>query len=161
MDFEQRLHSAVQRGLRRSDARAQEAAARALSEDELKSLHTKYRLQFSEHIERCMQKLPDHFPGFQYETVFGERGWGGACSRDDFARAQDGKRGSLYSRLEMTIRPYSQVGVVELVAKGAIRNKETFNRKHFKKIADVDEEEFTNLVDHWVLEYAEQYAASL
>ena len=58
---------------------------RALSEEELKRLHSQYRLQLSEHIERCLSTLPGHFPGFRFETVVAERGWGAAVFRDDLA----------------------------------------------------------------------------
>jgi hypothetical protein len=158
-DFERRLQKAIERGTRRSEAQAREAQARAMSEEELKSLHTKYRLQLSEHIERCVLKLPHHFPGFRHETIYGERGWGVGCSRDDVGVGDDGRRTNFYSRLEMTIRPFSSLHVLELAAKGTIRNKEVFNRSHFEKLDDADPETFRELIDVWVLEYAELYAA--
>ncbi|MEQ8791133.1 MAG: hypothetical protein RIC55_33030 [Pirellulaceae bacterium] len=158
MDFDKRLQDAVQRGKRRSDEKAQEAAARALSEEELKSLHSRYRLSLSEHIEDCLKQLPNHFPGFRSETIYGERGWGGACYRDDI-RIRDGRRDNDYSRLEMTIRPYSSYNVLELAAKGTIGNKEVFNRSHFEELGEVDPQRFVELIDVWVLEYAELYAA--
>ncbi len=157
--FEQRLSKAVERGHRRNAERLQAERAKAMSEEELRQLHTRYRLQFSERIEQCMRQLPNHFPGFQYETMYGERGWGGACSRDDLGGRREGRRTNFFSRLEMTIRPYSPSHVVELVAKGTIRNKEVFDRRHFEMIHEVDAETFLNLIDVWVLEYAEQYAA--
>jgi hypothetical protein len=157
-DFEERLQRAIQRGQRRSDSAQQAARAEALSEDELRRRHGQFRLQFSEHIEQCIQKLPHFFPGFQYETIFGERGWGAACSRDD-VRMQSGRRGSDYSRLELTVRPFSTYHVVDLVAKGTIRNKEVFNRTYYEKIAETDAQKFIELIDVWVLEFAELYAA--
>jgi hypothetical protein len=157
-DFDDRLQRAIQRGQRRSESAEQAARAEALSEDELRRRHGQYRLQFSEHIEKCIQKLPQYFPGFQYETIFGERGWGGACSRDD-VRMQAGRRDSDYSRLELTVRPYSAYHVVDLVAKGTVRNKEIFNRSYYEKIAEVDPQKFLELIDVWVLEFAELYAA--
>ena len=159
MGFEERLKKAIQRGQQRHDARQREAAAAALSDDELKRLHNQYRLQLSEQIEECLKRLPHHFPGFSCETIFGERGWGAACSRDDLRISPGGKRDNDYSRLELTIRPFSQYHVVELVGKGTIRNKEAFNRNYFEKIADVDPAKFSQLIDVWVLEYAELYAA--
>ena len=157
--FEQRLSKAIERGHRRSAERALAEREKALSEEELRQLHSKYRLQFSERIEQCLQQLPHHFPGFQYETMFGDRGWGGACSRDDVRARRGNQRGSSFSRLEMTIRPYSPTHVVELVAKGTIRNKEVYDRRHFEMIHQVDNETFSHLIDAWVLEYAELYAA--
>jgi hypothetical protein len=159
MDFEERLQQAIQRGKKQGVARRQEAAARAMSAEELKRLHGQYRLQLSEHIETCLQRLPHHFPGFQYATIYGERGWGGACSRDDFRAARGGKRASHYSRLEMTVRPISSFHVLELTAKGTIRNKEIYNRTYFEKIEDAEPAKFLELVDLWILEYAELYAA--
>lgn len=160
MDFEQRLQKAIQRGQRSSDLRSHEAQLQQLSEEELKRLHVQYRLQLSEHIEQCLKQLPQHFPGFDYETIYGERGWGAACRRDDI-RITGGRRQNDYSRLEMTIRPYTQTQVVELTAKATIRNKEVFNRTHFEKIEDADPAKFVELVDIWVLEYAELYAAKM
>lgn len=158
MDFNERLQKAIKRGQRRSEDKARQAKEKQLSEDELKRLHTQYRLQLSEHIEACLKTLPAHFPGFDYQTVFGERGWGASCSRDDI-RMAGGRRNNDYSRLEMTIRPYSEYHVVDLATKGTIRNKEVFSRNHFEKIEDVDAAKFIELIDLWVLEYAELYAA--
>ena len=159
MDFEDRLQKAIRRGQRRSEQAAAEAKEKALSEEELKRLHTKYRLMLSEHIENCIKRLPNHFPGFQYETIYGERGWGGAVNRDDLGRGQAGRAASFFSRLEMTIRPYSDYHVLDLSAKGTIRNKEIFSRSHFEKLEEVDTDQYLELIDLWVLEYAELYAA--
>ena len=159
MDFDQRLKKAMERGQRRGDVAAQAARAKALGEEELKRLHSQLRLQLSEHIEGCVERLAHHFPGFTYETIFGERGWGAACSRDD-VRLSSGRRDNDYSRLEMTIRPFATYHVVDLAAKGTIRNKEVFNRNHFEKIQDVDITTFRELIDVWVLEFAELYAAN-
>ena len=60
----------------------------------------------------------------------------------------------------MTIRPFATYHVVDLAAKGTIRNKEVFNRNHFEKIQDVDVTTFRELIDVWVLEFAELYAAN-
>jgi hypothetical protein len=158
MDFDERLQKAIQRGQHRNEQREAEDREQELSLDELKRLHSQYRLQLSEHIEQCIQRLPTHFPGFRFETIFGDRGWGAACSRDDI-RMEGGKRANDYSRLEMTIRPFADYHVVELTAKGTIRNKEEFNRNYFETIADTDVAKFTEFIDLWVLEYAELYAA--
>jgi hypothetical protein len=158
-DFDNRLKKAIERGARRSEAKARAARAKAMSEEELKSLHTKYRLYLSDHIERCVLALPQHFPGFRHETIYGERGWGVGCSRDDIGPGPGGKRENYYSRLEMTIRPFSSLHVLELVAKGTVRNKEVFSRSYFEKLDDADPETFRELIDVWVLEYAELYAA--
>jgi hypothetical protein len=158
-DFEQRLKKAIDRGHHHSQAKARAERAKALSEEELKGLHTKFRLQLSEHIEKCVNCLPNHFPGFRFETIFGDRGWGAGCSRDDVGRSEGRTRANYFSRLEMTIRPFSSLNVLELAAKGTVRNKEIFNRTHFEKVDEADPETFRELIDVWVLEYAELYAA--
>ena len=53
-----------------------------------------------------------------------------------------------------------QRGQTELNAKATIRNKEIFNRKHFEKLTEVSLDTFRELVDAWILEYAEMFAAS-
>jgi hypothetical protein len=160
MSFEDRLQKAIQRGKRRSHAQEQEKAARAMSQEELKRLHSSYRLQLSEQIEKCVKQLPNYFPGFRFETIYGDRGWGGACSRDDLRVSGQRRRENTYSRLEITVRPYSpNVDVIELVGKGTIRNKEVFNRNFFDRIEEADPEKFAELVNVWVLEYAELFAA--
>ena len=158
MEFDERLQRAIQRGYGRGDVRRQEAAAKQFSEDELRSLHTKHRLSLSEKIESCVQRLPNHFPGFQYETIYGERGWGAAISRDDIEMA-GGKRNNQYSRLEMTIRPFSSAHVLDLAAKGTVRNREIYNRSHFEALDEADHDNFAELIDLWVLEYAEMFAS--
>ena len=159
--FEDRLKQAISRGENRAAAKEQAERAKAMTEEELKNLHSRYRLKVSDHIEECVGRLPGHFPGFQLKTIYGEKGWGAACSRDDFAGGRGKGRASEYSRLEMTVRPFSKLHVLDLSAKGTIRNKEVFNRNHFKKLVDVDESEFLRLVDVWVLEFAELYAAKI
>ena len=160
-EFEERLQKAIHRGKRRGDATAAQERAQRLSEDELKRLHSNYRLQISDHVESCIKKLADHFPGFQTETIFGERGWGAACFRDDLSTSElRNKRSNVYSRLEVTVRPYSQYSVIDLAAKGTIHNKEIFKRSLFEELAEVDVDQFIQLIDTWCLEYAELYAAT-
>ena len=158
MEFEERLQNAIRRGQRRAEAELRGEQEKALSEEELKRRHSQYQLTLSDHIESCLQALPGHFPGFRYETVYGERGWGAACYRDDIRMAR-GRRNNDYTRLEITVRPFSSLHVVDLAAKGAVRNKEVFHRNYFEKIEDVDIDKFLELVDAWVLEFAEIYAA--
>ena len=159
MDFEQRLEKAIQRGHNQRDEQLRAQRAKAMSEEEFKNIHSTYRLQLSEHIEQCLQRLPNHFPGFQYETIYGDRGWGAACFRDDVGAGAGGKRANYYSRLEMTIRPFSEYRVLDLSAKGTIRNKEVFSRNHYEELSDVDPDKFVELIDLWILEYAESYSA--
>ena len=159
MSLEERLQQAIQRGQRRGEVRRQEAVEREMTEEDLKRLHSQYRLELSEYVEKAIQKLAHHFPGFRFETLFGDRGWGAACSRDDLRIRSRGHRENNFSRIEITIRPYSSLGVVELTGKGTIANKEIFNRTYFEKIEEADPSKFNELIDAWVVEYAERYAA--
>lgn len=158
MDFQERLEKAIQRGQRSQDAEARARADRAMGEEELKRLHTSYRLELSEHIETCLRQLGSHFPGFRYEPVVGASGWGAAIARDDLTLSA-GKRTNHFSRLELAVRPFSASHVLELAAKGTIRNKEIYNRSQYQLLSHVDMASFRELADRWVLEYAELYAA--
>src|SRR5262245_46983157 len=159
MNFDDRLRQAIERGQRRSEVAAREAAAKAWTDDEYRRLHSQLRLTLSEQIESCLSRLPNYFPGFQYETMYGDRGWGGACFRDDLVLTR-GARTTNYSRLEMTVRPYSSLHVLELAAKCTMRNREVFDRNYFEELATAYEPKFRHLIDTWVLEYAELYAAN-
>lgn len=158
-DFEKRLEKAIERGQRASDARARAEAQRALSERELHRRHTEYRLKLSEHIETCLREIPDHLPGFQIEPILSDRGWGAAVVRDDIEPGRGSRPVTRFSRLEMYVRPLSEAYVLELSAKATIRNKECFNRNHYQLLSEADLDSFTELVDLWVLEFAELYAA--
>jgi len=158
MDFEERLQRAIQRGQRRNESNAAEERAKALSEDDFKRLHSQIRLELSEYIEQCLKRLAAHFPGFQVETLYGDRGWGAACSRDDL-RMTSGRRNNEFSRFELAVRPFSQYHVVDLQAKGTVRNKELLIRRHYEDIVQTDAARFKELIDTWVVEYAELYAA--
>ena len=159
-DFEKRLARAIERGQRTSDERAQAEAAKALSEKELRSLHSQYRLELSEHIEQCLRRLPNHFPGFKFEPVVTDRGWGAAVSRDDVGLRSRGRRDNFFSRMELLIRPLSDYFVLDLAAKATVRNKEIFSRIYYQRLGEVDLESFTELIDHWILEFAERYAST-
>lgn len=159
-DFEKRLARAVERGHRASDERARAEAEKALSEKELRSLHSQYRLELSEHIEQCLRRLPNHFPGFKLEPVVTDRGWGAAVSRDDVGLRSRGRRDNFFSRMELLIRPISEYYVLDLAAKATVRNKEIFARNYYQRLSEVDLDSFTELIDHWVLEFAEKYAAT-
>ncbi len=159
-EFDERLNQAIHRGKNRQRESIDAALQQQMTEEQLKSLHGKYRLQLSDHIEQVMKKLPDHFPGFQYQTVYGEKGWGAACSRDDFATRNREGRDNLYSRLELTVRPYSDLKVLELAGKGTVRNKEIFNRSFFEELAHVDPKNFVQRIDFWIIDFAEMYSAN-
>jgi hypothetical protein len=155
MDFEERLKEAIERGQRRGAAHASAEKMQKMSENELRSRHNQVRLRVSDHIERSMRKLADHFPGFQTEILYGEKGWGAAMTRDDVI----GSGRSVFSRLEMFIRPISSLGIVDVIAKGTIRNRELFSRNYYDEIESTDADKLEQLVDTWLLEYAELYAS--
>jgi hypothetical protein len=159
MDFKQRLQRAAERGYQTRDAQAREEAERALGEEEYRRLHASYRRELTEHIERCLKQLADNFPGFSYETVVDDAGWGGAVRRDDLDLTRR-RRDNLFSRLQVTVSSPNQYRVMELAAKGTIRNKENFTRTHFQKLHDIDLDTFRGLVEQWTLDYAEEFAAA-
>ena len=157
-EFESRLDAAIARAKKRAELKASQQRQKELSEEELRRLHTSYRLSLSDQIEIAIHGVSDHFPGFRHESLFGEIGWGSACYRDDL-RFESGRRTNMYSRLEMVIRPYSDLHVLDLKGKGTVMNRELFNRSHYLPVAEVDIEEFEQLIDTWAIEYAEMYAA--
>ena len=159
MDFRERIQKAAERGKQARESRRHEEAAKSLTEEECRRLHSQLRLTLSEHIEERLRELAENFPGFRLETIIGEEGWGAAISRDDVGVA-DGRRRDFYSRLQLVVSPYSKYHVLELVAKGTVRNKETFSRNHYQRLTDLDAESFRELVELWVLDYAEQFAAA-
>ena len=160
MEFQERLQRAVERGQQARDTRGRDAAAKALSEEESRALHSQYRLELSEHVGNCLAQLVDQFPGFQLESIVGEEGWGAVVTRDDLALDEANKATNLYSRMQMLIRPFSKGRIVEMVAKATIRNREEFNRTRYQMLGQVDLESFAENIDLWVLEYAERYSAA-
>jgi hypothetical protein len=159
MDFNKRLEKAIERGQQAGSSRVEAEAEKAITQKELARLHSQYRLTLCEHIETCLRQLADHFPGFRFETVFGEGGWGAGISRDDIQVDAQRQRTNYFSRLEVVIRPASTYHVLDLAAKATIRNKELFNRSHFQRLIEVDLTTFNEMIDLWVLEYAELYTA--
>src|SRR5688572_5651832 len=98
-EFEERLKRAIERGQdRQRDAELRKQAAE-MSEEECRRLHQTYQLELSELIETCIKRLPDYWPGFRYELIYGERGWGAGCRRDDLRLAR-GARTELFTRIE-------------------------------------------------------------
>ena len=83
MNFRERLQRATERGKQVRAAQLNEAAAKALSEEECRRLHSQYRLTITEHIEKCLGELADTFPGFRLETIVDEWVGARAVSRDD------------------------------------------------------------------------------
>jgi hypothetical protein len=159
MSFRERLQRAAERGKQARAAQLDEAAAKALSEEECRRRHSQYRLALSEYIENCLREMADNFPGFHLENVVDERGWGAVASRDDIQIA-GGRRDNVFSRLQLVVSPYNKYHVLEIVAKGTVRNKEVLSRNHYQRLADVDLESFRELIELWVLDYAELYSAA-
>lgn len=155
MDFDKQLQSAIERGKNRGDAEAEAKREKTLSKEELRNRHTEFRLKLSEHIEAGMRKLGEHFPGFDYETIYGEKGWGSGLSREDLRRG-----GPYYSRVEVMVRPINEFNVVNISGKGTILNKEVFNWNYFVDIVDSELKDFEEKIDSWILMYAEKFAAS-
>ena len=156
MDFDKRLERAIDRGQRSREAAGRAKAEQAMNEEELRNLHSRLRLELSEHIESCLRKLADHFLGFEFSVSAG----GASITRDDVDFNRHSRSRNLYSRLEMVITPFSTAtAIVEMTSKGTIRNKETQNRNHYQFLSDADVDTFKELIDLWVLEFAEQFAA--
>lgn len=158
MDFEKRLKHAINKGRAAKDEELRQDVGKKMSEEEFRNLHLKYRLELTDHIDVCLRKLADHFPGFQFNTLMGEDGWGSRITRDDVSLGTGKKAQSLYSRLEMIVRPFTETHIIELVAKATIRNKETYNRSHYQFVAEADMQSFKDLIDLWILEFAEQFS---
>jgi len=159
MDFQERLNRAIDRGHQRGSERAQEEAQRALTEKELQRLHSQVRLELCERIEHCLADVVDRFPGFRTESIVDDRGWGAAISREDIRLKRDQPRQTSFSRLEFIVARLSPSMIIDVSAKGTVANREVFRRSHFQRLAEVDMHAFTELLDLWVLEYAERFAA--
>lgn len=156
MEFDKRLKKAIHRGEQSRSREGQKAEQDAQDEQSFRDAHSKYRIDLSDHIGECLQQVADHFPGFEFSTIISEEGWGARIVRDDIdVRA----RRNLFSRLEMVVAPHSTANILALDAKGTVRNREILNRSHFQFLSDVDLDSFSELVDLWVLEYAEKFAA--
>jgi hypothetical protein len=160
MEFRERLQKATERGREARTAELRAAAAQALSEEECRQRHSEYRLALADHIEHCLRDLADNFPGFRLEMVVDDRGWGAVASRDDMGIAE-GRRVNAFSRLQIVVGPYGKYQVLEILAKGTVRNKETFTRNHYQRLAEVDLERFREFIEQWVLDYAEMYASAV
>jgi hypothetical protein len=159
MDFRERLEKAIERGQRESGARAAEEAQREITEREIRRLYSQYRLELSGRIEDSLRQVVDHLPGFRFETVVNDRGWGAAVSRDDIDIEPGRGRRNYFSRMEVVIRPLNSSNVLEMAAKATVRDREVFNRVHYQRLTKVDQTSFNEVMDLWILEFAELYSA--
>lgn len=156
-EFEDRLKKAVARGASRAESLQSAEERKRQEAEELKRLHTKYRLELSDHIEQVIRRLIDMFPGFRHQSVFGDAGWGSACVRDDLV-IEKGNRSNKYSRFEIVVRPVNDFNVLDLQAKGTIADRELMSRSLYQPIAQADMARFRQAVDDWAVAYAELYA---
>lgn len=159
MDFEDQLEKAIQRGQQRNTKREQDLKKKSLNADDIKRRHNDFRLHLSEHIEKSLHRLAERFPGFEYELIYGTKGWGGAIYRQDLTRGPDGRAGSFFSRLELTVRPHNNYNVVNIAGKGTIADKELFSWNHFEDIDEATFEAFEEKLNNWMIQFAEQFAA--
>ncbi|MBX3440812.1 MAG: hypothetical protein KF774_00295 [Planctomyces sp.] len=159
MDFEKRLQRAIERGEKARAAADRVDAERHLSAEELRDVYSRGRLELSEHIEHCLRRLVNHFPGFNYASILGDEGWGAKITRDDLIARPGRPHETQYSRLEVFVTPRSTASILEVVCKGTIRNREAFHRRHFQRLIELDLQAFNAQIDAWVLDYAEQFAA--
>jgi len=156
-EFEERLKNAIARGSSRAESLHSEAERKKRESEEFRSLHAKYRLELSERIENVVKKVIDMFPGFRYQSVFGESGWGSACVRDDLV-IERGHRSNKYSRLELVVRPVNEFFILDLQVKGTIADRELLTRSLYQPLGQVDIEQFRKSIDDWAVAYAELYA---
>ena len=157
-EFEQRLQRAIDRGQKSRETQGQAEGEKQATAEDFRNLHSKLRLSLSDHIEGCLRRLCDHFPGFEFSTVMNEEGWGARITRDD-VNLNSGTNRNLYSRLEVLVRPFSDAHILEVTTKGTIRNKEALNRSSYRFLTEATEEGLQETIDGVVLEFAEQYAA--
>jgi ABC-type sugar transport system ATPase subunit len=159
MDFDDRLAKAIERGQKQRTAAGQERISAQLTDEQFRTLHSQGRVELSERIEQALQKLTNAFPGFEYKTIVTPEGWGAKISRDDIVAARRQGVSQLYSHLELLVKPYTSTRILELVSRGAIRNKEVLTRSHFQQLQDLNLPSYNELLDQWVIEFAEKYAA--
>jgi hypothetical protein len=60
----------------------------------------------------------------------------------------------------MVVSPHNKYHVLEVIAKGTIRNKEVFSRSHYQRLGEADLDRFHELIEGWVIDYAELFAAA-
>lgn len=156
-EFEERLKNAIARGANRAESLHSESERKRREAEEFRTLHAKFRLELSDYIESVVKKMIDMFPGFRYQSVFGETGWGSACVRDDLV-IERGQRSNKYSRLEMVVRPVNEFFILDLQVKGTIADRELLTRSLYQPLGQVDIERFRKSIDDWAIAYAELYA---
>ncbi len=157
-DLDDRLKRAIDRGQKSKDVKGQEAGQKKATAEELRTRHSELRLTLSDHIESCLRKLCDHFPGFEFSSVVNEDGWGARITRDDI-NLNPGSRGNLYSRFEMLVRPFSDAHILELATKGTVRNREALTRNNYRFLNEAQADDLQSIIDGLVVEFAEHFSA--
>ena len=157
-DFSKRLESAINRGKEVANRKAANDRDREQSEEELRENHRQYRLTLCERIEKTINQLADHIPGFRAESVYDDDGWGSAAFRENL-HIEGGRRTTQFSRFEIVVRPCSDLLVLDIKGKGTVNNREVFNRSHYCKLADVQLSDFEECIEAWSLHFAEICAA--
>lgn len=155
MDLEKRIKDAIDRGHQRPTA---EKGSEGPTPEQLKNRHNEYRLEMSSYIESVLAQIVDQLPGFNQETLFGEKGWGAAIHRDDLVLNKATRRND-YSRLEIFVRPMNEYFVVDLASKATVRNREIWNRSVFKPVMEADMDAMKEQVNLWAVQYVEAYVA--
>lgn len=158
-DFTKRLESAIERGKQAADQQASTQRKREQTEEELRERHSEYRRHLCNKIEKSINQLADHFPGFRSESVYDEEGWGSAAYRENL-HIEDGRRETKFSRFQLVVRPCSDLLVLDIKGKGTVNNREVFNRAHYCKLVDVEIADFEKCVESWSIHFAEIYASS-
>lgn len=158
-DFKKRLESAIERGREVADRKASDERVREQTEEELRERHSEYRLGLCERIEKTINQLADHFPGFRAESVYDDDGWGSAAYREAL-HIESGRRTTRFSRFEIVVRPCSELLVLDIKGKGTVNNREVFKRSHYCKLADVELADFEQCIEAWSLHFAEIYAST-
>jgi len=131
MDFDKKLENAIERGQQRHTRLKDAEKQKALSVEDLRNRHNEFRLDLSEYIEVNLNKMAQHFPGFEYETLYGSKGWGGAIHRNDLDRGDDGKAGSFFSRIELTVKPQNEYNVVRPIVRNPLLSETDYAKQKF------------------------------
>ena len=63
--------------------------------------------------------------------------------------------------MQIVVGPYSQYHVLDIAAKGTVRNKEVLSRNHYQRLSDADLQTFRELIETWAIDYAELYSAAV
>ena len=158
MDLRKRLQEAINRGQTRA-THPTGGDPGAMTPEKLKNLHNQFRLELSSYIESVVAQIVDQLPGFNQETLFGDKGWGTAVYRDDLLLTKK-VRDNHYSRLEMFIRPMNDFHILDLATKATIRNREVWNRSVFHPLVEVNLEVYREQINLWAVQFVEQYSAS-